>query len=451
MAATQTFTRLSPVNISTKQPSYCALNKTVPQEFKCHRNGFGNRHSYDDAPFTLWDDMKKTFRNPTREEVLWIRQRYNATSIDLAFPHMCVKTPEPPHPIPCTVAAALVRFAPPDSVVALTPVIHFQPFGDKKRDVLGTKLPVFSFPEPAVCTEILRKLAAEVKMRAVHFLPPLIIVELRAGSVYQRHSLPGRAGEINIVYHDSPTAYWAGTEQMSYSRLLEPSNLVQDNSDYLYADPKTLSPGICLASATLDNSDPLTNTWRTTTAGIMLQRGSDRLMTVANHGFSRSDEVYHPTPLGRRIGQIVERLPELNIGLVSLDPSISFTNTRYFLAPAPLRMVSHDEIQAGDYYEVDGISTGRLDFVAVGKSYYFEDPTPASVEYECIDVQGWKIELTYSAFGPTGQRARDDVCGAPMVNQEGRVAGFFRPSDASSLFAHTPALDTLIRQGWSVV
>ncbi|MCJ1269224.1 hypothetical protein MMC22_009113 [Lobaria immixta] len=218
-----------------------------------------------------------------------------------------------------------------------------------------------------------------------------------------RHSLPGRAGGMNIVYHDCPTPYGAGTVEKGYSRLLEPSELVQDDSDYLCTEPRILSPGACLASAVPGNSGLSTSTCRTTTAGIMLQRGSERLISISNHGFELADEVYHPTPLGRKIGQIVERLPGLGIGLVSLDPSISFSNERYFQAPAPRQMISHALIKAGDSFEMDGISTGRIDLIAVGKSFYIEDPAPLSEEHDPADVHGWRIELNFSTFGPTGQ------------------------------------------------
>lgn len=380
MSNTRNITRLSPVKVRTSQPSYCVSNESSYETFSNHMSGFGNRHRHDDAPFTLWNDEENTFRDPTREELLWIRRRFVAISIDLAFPHMCIRTLDPPNPIPCTVAAVLVRFAPPDVNIELTPTVNFYPYGDKDRDVLTSKLPTFSFPDPEVCVTIIRKLALEVKMRAIHFLPPLIIVEVAGNKVYERYSLPGRAGEITIVYHVSATPYWSGNMQLSYSRLLEPSDLVPDNSDYLYADPKILSPGVCLASASLDSASLLTSTWRTTTAGIMLQRGYDRLITVANDGFRHSEEVYHSTPLGRRVGQIVERLPEIDIALLSLDPSISFSNARYFQAPAPLRMIPHEQIKIGDNFELDGISTGRLDLVAVGKSYYFEAPIPPKID-----------------------------------------------------------------------
>lgn len=449
--STITSTRLSPVKSSARKPFYCISNGPSLQAPNNHISGFGFRHLHDDAPFSLWDNKNETFRDPSREELSWIRQRYDAKSIELAFPHMCIRTVNPPHPVPWTVAAALVRFAPPESTLALTPMFDSRPYGNRDRDVLDTKLLPFSFPEPEVCISIIRNLTAEVKIRAIHFLPPLIIVEVKNGSEYERYSLPGCAGGMNIIYHVSPTPYWANTTQLSYSRLLEPTDLVLDNSDYLYADPKILSPGVCLASMTLDHSGLLTTSWKTTSAGVMLQRGSERSITVANHGFGYSDEVYHPTPLGRRIGRIIQRFPELDIGLLSLDPSISFSNARYFQAPAPQRMVPHHQIRAGDYFECDGISTGRFDLVACGKSFYYEDPIPPSVEYDCIDVRDWKIEMTYSTYGATGGRAKDGVCGAPLVDRTGRVGGFFRYADINYLFAHTPALDDLIRRGWSIV
>lgn len=70
----------------------------------------------------------------------------------------------------------------------------------------------------------------------------------------------------------------------------------QDCPDYLYMGRGILSPGVCLASIVLDNSRLSTSTWQSTTAGIMLQQGAKRIISVANHWFRHSDEVYRPTP-----------------------------------------------------------------------------------------------------------------------------------------------------------
>lgn len=44
-------------------------------------------------------------------------------------------------------------------------------------------------------------------------------------------------------------------------------------------------------------------------------------MTAANHGFPDGQDVYHPHPLRRMIGQIVMRQLDSGIALVQLDPS----------------------------------------------------------------------------------------------------------------------------------
>ena len=46
---------------------------------------------------------------------------------------------------------------------------------------------------------------------------------------------------------------------------------------------------------------------------------------------------------------------------------------------------------------------------------------------------------------------KDGVCGAPIVDRDGRVAGFFRWVDSSGLLAFAPALDPPMASGWSVV
>lgn len=114
-------------------------------------------------------------------------------------------------------------------------------------------------------------------------------------------------------------------------------------------------------------------------------------------------------------------------------------------------MIPHAQVRAGSNFLLDGISTGRLDLVAVGQSFNSDDPVPPAVEYDLVEVQNWRIEMSFSVPGPTGQTARVGVFGAPFVDSEGSVGGFSRYSDASSLFAHTPALHGLIRRGWVVV
>lgn len=74
------------------------------------------------------------------------------------------------------------------------------------------------------------------------------------------------------------------------------------------------------------------------------------MVTVANHGFLISNEVYHPTQEdGVRIGDVVYSRPELNVAFMRLRPSEfhKFTNNVYFQAEKPTRLVLQDEMVAG--------------------------------------------------------------------------------------------------------
>lgn len=164
-------------------------------------------------------------------------------------------------------------------------------------------------------------------------------------------------------------------------------------------------------------------------------------MTAANHGFPDSQDVYHPDPLGRRIRQITTRQLDWDITLVQLDPSIAFTTARYFDAPPVQRLTPSNELLAGDWFEVDGISTGRIDLCARSISQYRSTTEPNSA---LLDAREWKIEVGFSSFGASGAAVKDGVCGAPIV---GRVAGVFRRADPSGLFAFTTALNPLIASG----
>lgn len=78
-------------------------------------------------------------------------------------------------------------------------------------------------------------------------------------------------------------------------------------------------------------------------------------MTVANHGFPFSSEVYHPTEEGGfRIGDVVDFRPERDVAFMKLTPSESHksTNRLYFQAEKPIRLVLEDEIAQGSWSEV---------------------------------------------------------------------------------------------------
>ena len=59
-------------------------------------------------------------------------------------------------------------------------------------------------------------------MRAIHFVPPHIIVELDAtiGKKYDKKSLPARAGGLSIQYHEAHESFWNNSSQAGHERLI---------------------------------------------------------------------------------------------------------------------------------------------------------------------------------------------------------------------------------------
>jgi hypothetical protein len=237
---------------------------------------------------------------------------------------------------------------------------------------------------------------------------------------------------------------------MAYERLITPTANIVDNADYLFNTPHQISAGVCLASSFVMEANLPTSRWLSTSAGLLMQKGNRRYINISSHGCPDSPEVYHPSPTGRRIGQITDRFPVWDLAFFQLDPSISFSNEHYFAAPRPSRLISVEEIRVGDWFEVDIYSTGRVDLCARGRSYYRPD-VPEGIQPIPIQYQDWSIEIAYSLFGTTGAPIKEGICGAPVVDHMGRVAGMFRWADQSGMWAHTAGLDFFVNSGWSLI
>ena len=247
-----------------------------PRLFTAQNSGFGSRHVYDRAPFSLWDHENATFREPLARELDWMFEVYRATAIHVNLPDIIIRTDRPPTEIPLTTGGALVRFVPEDMFLPNIPVGALRPYPNTQRgDLLSSPLPLYSIPSHQQCHEIIRVLALEVDIRAVHFLPPEIIVELDviSGKKYARHSLPSRAGGISIQYHEAHESFWKGSSQKGYERLINPTDTVVDNSDYLSNNPHQISPGVGLASSFVMEGGLVTSSWLSTSAGLFLQKG----------------------------------------------------------------------------------------------------------------------------------------------------------------------------------
>lgn len=142
------------------------------------------------------------------------------------------------------------------------------------------------------------------------------------------------------------------------------SPLPQDHTDYIN-EPNwdILSPGMRVSTRAYEAV-------LSTTSGIILRKGGDRYATFANHGFTNAQEVSHPAPSGQKIGDIVDRYPELDIAMVRLTPANSdrYTKMAYFQAKAPRRLAEVRDMAPGRWFEVDGISTGLLSLLYCGRS-----------------------------------------------------------------------------------
>lgn len=425
-------------------------------------HGYGCRHRSDDAPFSLWDEALHDFRLPSRWETEWIRTRYSTTNLAFQWPIIVLETATLPTELPLTLACVAVKFVPPPSEESIGITGQILPIVEDVRplsvptDYAGMRGPPdplpFSFRKWTQPTdEQLEVLAVELVRICnpfrVHILCPDLIVELCTDDqkVYQPGSLPRRIGGFAVHYHHG-TDPFGELGVRSQQRLIAPTASIQDKSDYLRARQE-LCPGVCVSSGTVTNIGQYATLSMSTTAGIVLRnnRGDQRL-TVSNHGFLHSDNVYHPIPQGTHIGEIDERYQALDIALVKLNPSVKFTNANYFESKVPRRLLYRSQVPLGVFFALDGMSSGMLWFQSQGVTMMFP-PRPPNI----TEISFHKMML-YQQFGNGGVTMREGMCGAAIVEDDtddGGVAGFFW--EASANYAFSPCLDELIDRGWVVV
>ena len=426
--------------------------------------GYGGRHILDEAPFSLWDDAKGDFRLPDSSERNWLVTRYRATAVDFQFPVMLIETADPPDPLPLTVAAVATKFVPPPSETVdrnaggmrLRPLHDARPlqFTTDYAGMRGPEDPLqFTFrrwvqPIDEELKSLVRALFRFCNPRMVHILCPYIIVELCCEDqrTYEPGSMPRRMGGYSVHYHHSVESVFQGLSMRGRQRLISPHASIQDTSNYLDLFDE-LCPGVRVSSGTVTDSDSSAEASMSTTAGILVRdtHGHQRL-TVSNHGFLHSKEVFHPSDSGTQIGEIDERWEHLDIALVRLYPSVQFTNSTYFEAKVPRRLLRAHEIPNGAFFSVDGMSTGVVFMQAQGLTL---DIPPRPRDMNEIDFFKMRI---YRGFGALGTVPREGICGAAFVeddSEEGGVAGFFQNGNAD--YALSPCLDELIDQSWNIV
>jgi hypothetical protein len=113
---------------------------------------------------------------------------------------------------------------------------------------------------------------------------------------------------------------------------------IQDDTSYLHHDDGRLCPGVRVSSGPLTNFGNQATILMSSTSGVILRHKSLERLTLANHGFPTT-EVYHPDTNGVIIADITHRLSALDIALAKLYNPFRYTNTRYFDAPVPIRLL----------------------------------------------------------------------------------------------------------------
>ena len=68
-----------------------------------------------------------------------------------------------------------------------------------------------------------------------------------------------------------------------------------------------------------------------------------------------------------------------------------------------------------------------------------------------VPYRDWMVETVNSLFGTIGASMEEGICGAPVVDQVGRVAGMFSLVDQSGIWAHTAGSDFFNDSGWSLI
>ncbi|KAJ5184433.1 hypothetical protein N7491_007702 [Penicillium cf. griseofulvum] len=313
------------------------------------------------------------------------------------------------------------------------------------------------FPTDADSVAFLKALEPLANVRAVVYLPSWAVLELECGDgrVYEPQSLPGViAGRTTLYHHSQPRCYET-TGNVTRARQLDPSQhvtifgpLPQDHYNYL--QDSFLSPGCRVESGYGLPGSRSESTASASSAGVKLRnlRGEE-VLTVANHAFLYSDEVYHPYVHHEKIGDVIDTRPELDISFVKMTPAVSakFRNTCYFQAEPPKALLAGTYLKQGSWAEVDGMSSGLLSLCAFAR----RDEKPMRPPgYPETPFQQWQSFTLWAIWGVVDGPITDGVCGAPIVNcDDGAVTGFFHLYDGGRNCL-SPNIDDLIAEGWQI-
>jgi len=192
-----------------------------------------------------------------------------------------------------------------------------------------------------------------------------------------------------------------------------------------------------------------------TTAGILVKSTFNTdapRLTVANHGFLGTKDVFHPMVEEVHIGEITERFEALDVALVQLYPSVSFNNLQYFEAEKPRRLLRSNAVSArvGSWCSLDSMSSGLV-FARITGVKNKPAVRHSGVVIPTIELH---TEHIMQLMGPTGGAVTEGIYGAAIVvddEEDGGVVGFFQMGEEGGDWATCPALDDLMDRGWTVL
>lgn len=374
---------------------------------------------------------------------------------------MYIETDQPPEPVPLTLGCMPVLFVGIGEAPRIPRPSAMRYANPRVKDPCPQiSWPRMSNPQTHQKTAVLSYLAEIVTPKAIYFLPSIMVVELALndGRSYETHSLPGTVAGRTTLYHHSETPFLHSMKDLHRERRLDPAKsefpgpLPEDCTNYLLEPPSLLTPGVRLSSGRGAKGTVYENISQATSAGVRLRnsRTGQDVVTVANHGFLYSNEVYHPTEEdGVRIGEIVDRRPEYDVAFMKLTPSEfhKFTNSDYFSAEKPTRLAVEAEIAPGSWSELDGMSSGLVSLLFEGVVLYEPERPPGHPK---IRFSEWTSDIIAQVFGAMNNRMVDGMCGAPIVCCDtGQVQGFFHLG--SGYYARCSTLDNLVAEGWALV
>lgn len=421
--------------------------------------GWGARHTSDDAPFNLWDASTRSYRLPNKEELKWCQERFGGGAIVQTGWFMSIQTTKPPQPVPLTIGCMPVVFT-SDGEDPWSPLPRAGYSNPRLPDPApSVAWDAMSFPTKEQNIAVLESLKPLANVRGIIYMPHWTVVELHHGDGrrYAGRSLPGNVGGRAALYYHEETSYFKNMSKKMRTRRFnleqqQPGGIAgktpQDKTNYM-DDCSFISPGCRVESGCGATGSQGEGINAATAAGVKLQKSDGtEALTVSHHGFLISTEVFHPLASGKKIGDVFDIRPELDISLVKLTPEASrkFRNDCYFQAETPKVLFKGTQIKSGSWYECDGMSSGFVSLLTYA-SAFFEPERPHG--HPAIEFGQWEAYSVNAVFGIVNDAIADGMCGAPIVECEtGGVAGFFHMSDGFN--CRSAHLDDLIAEGWQL-